>query len=167
MIKNYYHLLGIGKDASQEEIKQSFRLYALKFHPDRHKGDKFFEEKFKEIQEAYETLSNAEKRREYDKKLFGSKNFVNSSNNEQEKQAFKRKQKPKAETIFETSEQKAKKLNSEKRSKNFLIGLGTTFAVFVLFSIGGEQGMHVPIAMFFIFWTIRQIFVVLISFVPD
>ena len=71
--KNYYKLLGVSKDASPEEIKKAFRKMALKYHPDKNKGDKTAEERFKEINEAYAVLSNPEKRRQYD--TFGSTEF--------------------------------------------------------------------------------------------
>ncbi len=71
--KNYYKILGISKDASPEEIKKAYRKLALKYHPDRNKGDKVAEERFKEINEAYAVLSDPEKRKQYD--AFGSTEF--------------------------------------------------------------------------------------------
>ncbi len=66
MTANYYDILGVKEDASPDEIKREFRKLAKKFHPDRHKGDKHFENKFKEISEAYDTLSNPQKKEQYD-----------------------------------------------------------------------------------------------------
>ncbi len=63
--KTFYDVLGVSKDASDDDIKKAFRKLAVKYHPDRG-GD---EQKFKEISEAYDTLSNPEKRREYDQML--------------------------------------------------------------------------------------------------
>ena len=71
--KDYYKILGVSKDASQEEIKKAFRKLALKYHPDKNKGNKEAEEKFKEINEAYAVLSDPKKRKEYD--AFGSQEF--------------------------------------------------------------------------------------------
>jgi curved DNA-binding protein len=64
--KDYYNLLGVPKTATQQEIKSAFRKLAAKHHPDKHPGDKKAEEKFKEINEAYTVLSDAEKRKFYD-----------------------------------------------------------------------------------------------------
>ncbi len=64
--RDYYEILGVEKNADKEEIKKAYRKLALKYHPDRNPGDKAAEEKFKEAAEAYEVLSNDEKRARYD-----------------------------------------------------------------------------------------------------
>ncbi len=64
--RDYYEVLGVQKDASAEDIKKAYRKSAMKYHPDRNPGDKEAEEKFKELGEAYEVLSNDEKRARYD-----------------------------------------------------------------------------------------------------
>ncbi|MBR2279518.1 MAG: molecular chaperone DnaJ [Ruminococcus sp.] len=64
--RDYYEVLGINKGASEDEIKKAYRKSAKQYHPDLHPGDKVAEEKFKEINEAYEVLSDAEKRARYD-----------------------------------------------------------------------------------------------------
>jgi DnaJ-class molecular chaperone len=64
--KDYYKVLGVSKSASAEDIKKAFRKLARRYHPDVNPGDKKSEEKFKEINEAYEVLSDAAKRRKYD-----------------------------------------------------------------------------------------------------
>lgn len=63
---DFYQILGVSKNASQDEIKKSFRKLARDFHPDKNPGDKAAEEKFKEASQAYETLSDPEKRKHYD-----------------------------------------------------------------------------------------------------
>ncbi len=65
-MKDYYQILGVDRNATEEEIKRAYRRLAMKYHPDRCSGDKEAEEKFKEINEAYEVLSDPEKRARYD-----------------------------------------------------------------------------------------------------
>ncbi len=64
--KDYYKILGVSEKADQQEIKKAFRKLAAKYHPDKNQGDKAAEDKFKEINEAYEVLSDPEKREKYD-----------------------------------------------------------------------------------------------------
>ena len=64
--RDYYEVLGVGKSAGADEIKKAYRKKALQYHPDRNPGDKEAEAKFKEVGEAYEVLSNDEKRSRYD-----------------------------------------------------------------------------------------------------
>lgn len=67
--QDFYEILGLKKGASEAEIKSAFRKLAVKYHPDKNKGDKKAEEKFKEINEAYGILSDPEKKKKYD--MFG------------------------------------------------------------------------------------------------
>jgi curved DNA-binding protein len=70
---DYYELLGVKKDSSPSEVKKAYRKLALKYHPDKNKGEKQAEAKFKEINEAYAVLSDPEKKKQYD--LYGSADF--------------------------------------------------------------------------------------------
>ena len=64
--RDYYEVLGVPRTADEAELKKAYRTLAKKYHPDMHPGDKEAEEKFKEASEAYEVLSNPEKRAKYD-----------------------------------------------------------------------------------------------------
>ena len=68
-MKNYYYFLGILENASEEEIKKAFRKLSLKYHPDKNPNDDFFENRFREIREAYDILGDPENRRIYDENL--------------------------------------------------------------------------------------------------
>ncbi|MBE0585813.1 MAG: J domain-containing protein, partial [Desulfofustis sp.] len=70
---DYYETLGVPKSATADQIKKAYRKLALKYHPDKNNGSKEFENKFKEISEAYAVLSDSEKRRQYD--TYGSTGF--------------------------------------------------------------------------------------------
>jgi len=82
-MKNHYQTLGLEKDANEHSIKKAYRLYVNKMHPDKHSGDKFFEQRFKEVLEAYEVLSDPEKKRVYDNE------FVRNYSLEEQIQALK------------------------------------------------------------------------------
>ena len=76
--KDYYKVLGVPKNASQEEIKKAYRKLAVKYHPDKTKGDKKFEEHFKEVGEAYAVLRDPEKRKKYDQLGANWKQYENA-----------------------------------------------------------------------------------------
>lgn len=76
--KDYYKVLGVGRSATQDEIKKAFRKLAVKYHPDKNPGDKAAEEKFKEISEAYEVLGDAESRKKYDELGANWKQYENA-----------------------------------------------------------------------------------------
>ena len=75
--RDYYEVLGVGKNAAADEIKKAYRKVAMQFHPDRNPGDKEAEEKFKEAAEAYEVLSDADKKAKYDR--YGHQAFAPGS----------------------------------------------------------------------------------------
>ena len=93
---NYYKILGVKDFASLDEIKTAYRKLSMKFHPDVNDGDKFFEERFKEIQNAYEILTDSNRKRMHDAKLrddamqdqnFYSAGDDNEKNNAQQNQS--------------------------------------------------------------------------------
>ena len=67
--RDYYEVLGVSREASEDEIKRAYRKLAFKYHPDRNPGDKEAESKFKEAAEAYDVLRDANKRARYDLSL--------------------------------------------------------------------------------------------------
>ena len=73
--RDYYDVLGVSKNSTPEQIKAGYRKQAVKYHPDKNKGDKASEEKFKEASEAYHVLSNQERKQSYDN--FGHAAFEN------------------------------------------------------------------------------------------
>lgn len=74
---DYYQTLGVSKSATDDEIKKAYRKLAMKYHPDKNKGDKAAEEKFKAINEAYETLKDPQKKAAYDR--YGHENYKNAT----------------------------------------------------------------------------------------
>jgi len=82
-MKDYYYILGVKQTATTDDVKKAYRKLSLKFHPDKNDGDDFFTERFKEIQEAYETLNDASRRSIYDRErtnYSSTKNTNNGSN---------------------------------------------------------------------------------------
>lgn len=109
-MKNYYHILGVEKTASAEEIKTAFRKLSKKFHPDVNAGDQFFADRFKDIQEAYDTLTDEDKREEYDKKLYS---FFNRGFDREFLEGLKRRQEEKRRTE-ELKRKEEEKLREEQ-----------------------------------------------------
>ncbi len=79
-MKNFYEVLGLYQNATDEEIKTAYRKLSLKFHPDKNAGDKYFEEWAKKINEAYETLGNRDKKKSYDETLKANNNQKRNTN---------------------------------------------------------------------------------------
>jgi DnaJ-domain-containing protein 1 len=107
-MKNHYQTLGIKRDASNDDIKKAYRKLAQKFHPDKNDGEIFFEERFKEIQEAYETLSDPYEKGRYDS------NYDYFFNGQQKtNQAYTRKEEPK----YEPPKPEPEKVRQEKEAR--------------------------------------------------
>jgi len=117
MNKNYYQNLGLNSNCSKEEIKKAYKSYAMKFHPDKHNNDPFFEERFKEIKEAYDILINDTERNKYNstynksdfykKQSYQSKNTYDRNDDE-----FYKRQKEKEKLEKELKEKLEKKLKT-------------------------------------------------------
>lgn len=86
-MSNYYEVLGVSKNASADEIKKAYRTLAFKYHPDRNPGDSVAEEKFKQINAAYDVLGDESKRRNYDLGSY-SDNYSYNSHSENAQQQY-------------------------------------------------------------------------------
>ena len=91
-VKDYYQVLGLTPEAPTEEIRTAYRKLAKANHPDKHKGDPIYVEKFKDLQEAYDVLSDSYKRKEYDDQL-ARQNIYNKKNAKKEQAANKKSDK--------------------------------------------------------------------------
>lgn len=149
-MKNHYQTLGIERTSSQDEIKQAYRKLALKFHPDKNDGDKFFEERFKQIQEAYEVLSEPYEKGKYDSDFdrffFGRQSYQNTYTNQtyQDKkeepkvdpEEIRRKKEEKERLAKEEAERKRVKEIKRNADLSFedkaWIGLGSGFTMGIL-----------------------------------
>ena len=88
-VKDYYEVLGLTAEAPAEEIRIAYRKLAKANHPDKHKGDPIYVEKFKDIQEAYDVLSDSYKRKEYDDQLARQNSYNNKNTKKESKKADK------------------------------------------------------------------------------
>ena len=124
-MKDYYYILGIDSKANETQIKSAFRKLSLKFHPDKNDGDIFFEERFKDIQQAYEILSNFEKRNEYDLKYSLQENSNNNTHdNKQYEDILKKryeaelkKQEEEIKRKYQTPQQRAAEEQENRRTE--------------------------------------------------
>ncbi len=96
-MKNYYQVLGVQPNATNEDIKSAYRKLAVKFHPDKNNGDKYFEERFKEIQVAYDTLIDDNLRKHYNQQLFYFYQKVYDNKQQNTYSTPKKEEKPKQE----------------------------------------------------------------------
>jgi len=77
-VKDYYYFLGIPQNASAEDIKKAYRKLSLKYHPDKNDNDEYFSDRFKEVREAYETLTDPQRKKIYDQNLGSQQRNVKS-----------------------------------------------------------------------------------------
>jgi curved DNA-binding protein CbpA len=77
-VKDYYYFLGIPQNASAEDIKRAYRKLSLKYHPDKNENDVYFSDRFKEVREAYETLTDPQRKKIYDQNLGSQQRNVKS-----------------------------------------------------------------------------------------
>jgi curved DNA-binding protein CbpA len=132
---NFYQILGISTTASDEEIKIAYRNLAKKYHPDKNGPNQFYEEHFKKINTAYQTLSKKEKRNRYDLKLrYRASNTTQSSFNNRTSDPGNKKSTHRASnTAREHRENERKRQEKEKRKIYVLTGL--TLICLIFFSI--------------------------------
>jgi DnaJ-class molecular chaperone with C-terminal Zn finger domain len=128
MNKDYYKILGVNKNATSSEIKKAYRELAKKYHPDKNKGNIEAEEKFKEIQEAYDTLGDEKKRKEYDNPMF-SKQYGNFDDLVNGFETLKKFWEMKNERKKESNETKGKSQKKDNTKYNFddYFGFGKEF----------------------------------------
>ena len=136
--KDFYYILGIKRDANKDEIKSAYRKLSLKFHPDHNNGDKFFEERFKEITDAYKTLSNDEMRIIYDETLLSKIKDSNykvpaENDSQQNKQHdFKKSNNNSSNSNYsKPSEQASNRTSQSKKKSNGLAGFLITTAILI------------------------------------
>ncbi len=110
MIKNHYQILGIMRSADDKDIKQAYKKLAVKFHPDKNNGDKYFEERFKEIQDSYEILINPQKKSDYDR-------IYDSFFSNEQKENYSQSQSTHKTTSTSYSNQKETKQKQEQKKK--------------------------------------------------
>lgn len=158
-MKDYYQILGVRPDASQEDIKKAYRLYASKFHPDKHGGDKFFEERFKEIRSAYDVLGDPETRAAYDRQLSSERTHDDEVHTEPSHTPERPANPVNPQQTFSWS-------RMSQRSRDGVIAVGSIVLILVLSGFG-THGYHVPIVVASILVLIRQLFRIAISFIPD
>lgn len=134
-MKNYYSILGVDELAGDEEIKRAYRLLAKRWHPDKNQGNHYAEEKFKEIAEAYEVLSDPILRRQHDlklqrKRLYSADTVFYSPPKEEEKDNRRRGKPEYSEDFLRWRSGRLKA--DHRRRRKILIGMIITFALWML-----------------------------------
>lgn len=167
MSKNYYQILGLDPGANLEEIRHAFRLYSSKMHPDKHGDDKFFEERFKEILEAYEVLSDPEKKARYDHSHTGRPPSYQSSTTSDFGSSPPNEPQSASSEAREAKDRSAFRLPSvNERTRDVIVG-ACALVILILLGTLGNSGIHVPIMVACIIVIIRQLFRFGVSFLPD
>lgn len=117
-MKDYYLILGLEPNCTTEEVKKAYKQMSFKYHPDRNKGDKYFEERFKDINEGYEILSDIELRKQYDYQWLNSQKTTNDDQNRfNEASKTKEEELLKRESMLEKRENELLKRESSVESK--------------------------------------------------
>jgi hypothetical protein len=141
---NYYEILGLQRNATQEKIKLAYRKLSLKFHPDQNQGDEFLAEMFKKINEANEILSNPEKRKNYDLNFSTSDNSDYQNTNYQYSPEINSSKIKELTNIYFEKDNIAKTMQrhfqtaiNQSRPKNFTVSkvLGIIFIFFISYFI--------------------------------
>jgi hypothetical protein len=154
-MKDYYYILGIDQSASNEDIKKAFRKLSIKFHPDKNNGDKFYEEKFKEINEAYETLIDNYKRFIYDNTLNSEKSEFNYQRNNNNNVNRNYDNNARTYSQYENTSSKTN-VNSKEESDGDSNSLITNFIIVVLsFSVIAFLSYWILV---FVIWDILPLF---------
>ncbi len=119
MLKNYYQILGLLPECSKDDIKKAYRIYATKFHPDKQNSDKFFEDRFKEIKEAYDILIDDNKRAQFDSKFNSSDYFSSNSSSSYNQSGYRNSSVNDLLNELERKEKEKKQKEKNKRKKIF------------------------------------------------
>lgn len=128
---DYYKILGLTSNATQDEIRTAYRKLSKKFHPDVNQGDKFFEERFKEIQEAYEKLTDSEFKTNYDRqRKNGEANF-----NQSHQQYTQTEDKNNSKTSYSASSSQPKQQTTVKSNNSLIIKIAIGVVIAILIGV--------------------------------
>lgn len=121
MAANFYEILGVSRYATEAEIKKAFKELAKKYHPDKHPGQSFYEEHFKKINEAYQTLSDPKSRKVYDLRLFYNQApLPHQSQQSTRQQTQQRPQQTYAQSTYKKTSTEKKQAEKRKLHKYYL-----------------------------------------------
>lgn len=116
-MNNYYDILGVSKTATADEIKKAYRTLAFKYHPDRNPGDSAAEEKFKQINSAYDVLGDETKRRQYD--LGGYSENAQNANQSYQRQYQYTYENPFGEDFWQWAQSRSQKQNQDENQSYY------------------------------------------------